>query len=89
MVNNCANPACKKPLHYLREGKVFLFSQKEITNNGEKIPQRLEHFWLCGECAKFWTLVLGNNKSVEVIAAAHRGRRTRFPAASMPSLKLR
>lgn len=89
MVNNCANPACKKPLHYLREGKVFLFSQKETTKNGEKIPQRLEHFWLCGECAKLWTLVMGNDKSVEVIAATRRGRRTKVTAASISSLTLR
>lgn len=89
MVNNCANPACKRPLHYLREGKVFLFAQKESTSNGEKVPQRLEHFWLCGECAKFWTLAMGNDRSVQVIAAARHGRRTKFPAAPMPSRTVR
>lgn len=89
MVNNCANPACKKPLHYLREGKVFLFSQKETTSNGGKVPQRLEHFWLCGECAKFWTLVMDNDRSVQVIAGARRERRTKIPAAPMSSRTLR
>lgn len=55
MVNNCANPECAKPLHYLREGRVFVFEMSnKITDivTGEKRPRRLEHFWLCGECSQ-------------------------------------
>jgi hypothetical protein len=25
MMNHCANPQCAKPLHYLREGRIFVF----------------------------------------------------------------
>ena len=54
MVNNCANPECAKPLHYLREGRVFVFEMSnKVTDigTGEKRSRRLEHFWLCGECS--------------------------------------
>jgi hypothetical protein len=48
MVTACANPTCGKPLHYLREGRIFLF---EVPNNrDDEKSRRLEHFWLCGEC---------------------------------------
>jgi hypothetical protein len=53
MVNVCANPECGKPLHYLREGRVFIF---EVADGGSdamgKRLRRLEHFWLCGGCSQ-------------------------------------
>lgn len=53
MVSNCANPKCGKPLHYLREGRIFVF---EVPMGGVdpsgKRARRLEHFWLCGECSQ-------------------------------------
>jgi hypothetical protein len=55
MVSNCANPGCRKPLHYLREGRVFLFNA--ATGRGDKAHRPLEHYWLCGECAPCMTLV--------------------------------
>lgn len=55
MVSNCANPACGKPLHYLREGRIYIFDAAV----GKKGERRLEHYWLCGPCAK--TLVLAQD----------------------------
>jgi hypothetical protein len=53
MVSNCANPNCGKPLHYLREGRIYVF---DVPAGGEgpngKRTRRLEHFWLCGACAQ-------------------------------------
>lgn len=49
MVNNCANPKCAKPLHYLREGRIFVFDAE--SDSGKPI-RRMEHFWLCGECSQ-------------------------------------
>jgi hypothetical protein len=49
MVNNCANPECAKPLHYLREGRIFVF---DITGKTDGAPRRLEHYWLCGPCSE-------------------------------------
>ena len=51
MLKNCANPQCAKPLHYLRDGRVFVFDAalKPEEVNGAK-AHRMEHFWLCGPC---------------------------------------
>jgi hypothetical protein len=53
MVSNCANPKCGKPLHYLRDGRVFVFDSVKTQGDGTGKPIRsLEHFWLCGECSE-------------------------------------
>jgi hypothetical protein len=66
MVNVCANPDCGKPLHYLREGKIFVF---QIPNPGasDEIPRHLEHFWLCGDCSGSRTLVQDSTGAVRSI----------------------
>ena len=53
MVSNCANPKCGKPLHYLRDGRIFVFDlpDKVAVVNGKKV-RRVEHFWLCGACSQ-------------------------------------
>lgn len=57
MVNNCANPKCAKPLHYLREGRVFVFDAALKTPPSDtKRAHRLEHYWLCGACSQTLTL---------------------------------
>jgi hypothetical protein len=52
MVSNCANPECAKPLHYLREGRIFVFNVQDssVETFGEK-QTHLEHYWLCGACS--------------------------------------
>lgn len=87
MVNNCANPACNKSLHYLREGRIFLFFQKKTSRMNDKLPQCLEHFWLCGDCAKTWTLGMDRENCLQLIAAKHGGRKTHFSAASFCPLR--
>ena len=51
MVNNCANPACNKPLHYLRDGRVFVFevASAQLGADGKRL-RHIEHYWLCGDC---------------------------------------
>lgn len=53
MVNNCANPKCAKPLHYLREGRIFVFEVPTgvVDKNGKRL-RRIEHYWLCGGCSQ-------------------------------------
>jgi hypothetical protein len=46
MVSTCANPKCAKPFMRLDGGKVF----------GFRISHTTEHFWLCRQCAKVYTL---------------------------------
>lgn len=58
MVSNCANPGCGKPLHYLREGRIYVFDASVGTAiTGQKRERRLEHYWLCGACAASLILV--------------------------------
>ena len=53
MVNQCANPQCAKPLHYLREGRVYIFDMPDTNAPAEsKRSRRMEHFWLCGPCSQ-------------------------------------
>lgn len=52
MVDYCANPNCGKPLHYLREGTVFLFEVSKIDpDETDARSSSLEHYWLCGRCS--------------------------------------
>lgn len=52
MVNNCANPNCNKPLHYLRDGRVFVFEVAGASLGPDgKRSRSLEHYWLCGDCS--------------------------------------
>lgn len=58
MMDRGANPACAKPLVYLREGRVFAFDvAAQSHGTGFKKTRHLEHFWLCGACARSMILV--------------------------------
>ena len=53
MVSHCANPKCAKPLHYLGDGRVFVFDVPDtIGAAGAKRMRHIEHFWLCGTCSQ-------------------------------------
>lgn len=75
MVNNCANPDCHKPLHYLREGKVYLFSRRNSPDSLSALPHQLEHFWLCGNCVRSWTLAIDRNGADDQIKLVKINRR--------------
>lgn len=81
MVNHCANPTCHKPLHYLREGKVFLFSRAEKSGDS-KLPDRMEHYWLCGVCAKEWTLRSDGKHGVQLVEIRRKRLRASYAVAS-------
>lgn len=44
MLNECFNPACRKRLKYLRDGRVI-----RTIRVGDSVLI-IEHFWLCGSC---------------------------------------
>lgn len=67
MVNYCANPGCNRQLHYLRDGKVFLFSSRNAKGEKSKSAHPAEHFWLCGSCAKVWTLSLDRKNTIQLV----------------------
>lgn len=81
MLNQCANPTCAKPLMYLRDGRIFVFDVPSGTAaNGAKRSRRLEHFWLCGKCARTMRLVQ-HGAAVEVIRK--QGRETYLTTTSV------
>jgi len=93
MLSRCANEQCSKPFLKLREGKLFLVETDRLVKPGEtaappfvrarKLQRLVEHYWLCDECAKLWTLIYVRNHTValaplnhsvlEVAAAAAQG----------------
>lgn len=77
MLSHCANSECSKPFLKLREGKLFLVQIQRVTQPGEKIPagfagarqqqRTVEHFWLCDECARRWTLIYDREQGVRLL----------------------
>lgn len=69
MVSNCANPDCGKPLLYLRDGRIYVFDTTAgaIGSDG-KHERRLEHYWLCGACAKTLVLVQDAQGSIHILS---------------------
>lgn len=73
MVNHCANPQCCKPLHYLREGRVYVFDvTRSVSGNGERIARRMEHFWLCGVCSETYLLEQVEDRTVRITPRTKR-----------------
>lgn len=71
MVNSCANPECAKPLHYLREGRVFVF---DAEIDGSSHIHHMEHYWLCGACSQ--TMRLEKiSQGVRVVPKSNSGAR--------------
>jgi hypothetical protein len=91
MVSHCANPECSKPFLKLREGKLFLVETIAVTGSAvvnartdvpqRKPPKRVEHFWLCDDCAPSWTLIQDGNRGLALVPiAAQAGVRKGTPA---------
>ncbi len=69
MLSKCANPACCTRFQYLRDGRLYQLevdptAQSAIHLVGKKSPRKVEHFWLCGTCAKLMTLAYQRGKGV-------------------------
>ena|SRR6266498_1138820 len=74
MLSRCANSNCSKPFLRLREGKLFLVETERLMKAGQSaVPpfvrarqqQRcVEHYWLCDDCAKLWTLGYDRERGV-------------------------
>jgi hypothetical protein len=62
MISQCANPDCRRELHYLRDGRIYAFAMS--AGNGSK---QVEHFWLCGECSKTMVLICVDQSEVKAV----------------------
>ena len=63
MISKCANPKCSKLLMRLDGGRFFGFHTSRNS---------IEHFWLCLDCSKLFTLKHQEGK----IELVHRPRKT-------------
>jgi hypothetical protein len=72
MLSKCANPSCQAPFQYLSEGKLFRFDRQRIHKatphlvTEKKPARRLEHFWLCSDCANHMTVTWDGDQGVHV-----------------------
>ncbi len=66
MVDYCANPRCMKPLVYLREGTVYIF-EIPAAEPSDPTSHRLEHYWLCGQCAATHLLERTANRELRLV----------------------
>lgn len=52
MIDRCANPACSKPLIYLRSGALYAVEAPVLA----KASAVTRFFWLCESCSREFTL---------------------------------
>jgi len=85
MLSKCANPACSAPFRRLREGKLFVVETEypaanaveESRNRRERLLRRVEHFWLCDQCAAFITLTFDRDRGMITVPLPDgRGKKT-------------
>ena len=73
-----------KPLHYLREGRIFVF---DLPDPNVPVPapggraRRLQHFWLCGRCSE--TMVMEQIGDMQIRVAT---KATKLEAEQAPIL---
>jgi hypothetical protein len=88
MLHKCANPNCANPFRKLSEGKLFLVetdsfspSKSVLRRWDEGIQHRIEHFWLCNQCASSLTLAFEKGKGLKTVPLPELGRRPPLSAA--------
>jgi len=81
MLGYCSNEKCKRPLHSFTEGRLFQFEITSISvtqNNGSSAPfdekplKEAAHFWLCGDCASVFTLVMEPADGIRLVSHEER-----------------
>ncbi len=76
MVSHCANPRCRTPFRYLREGRLFHFELPAgRAAYGSSI--QVERFWLCGDCSAQWTVTFDGTSVQAVLRPSERGSHVR------------
>jgi hypothetical protein len=82
MLHKCANPNCANPFRKLSEGKLFLVETENFSASrsilrrwDEGIQHRIEHFWLCTQCASSLTLAFEKGKGLRTVPLPELGRK--------------
>ncbi len=86
MVSYCANPGCGKPLHYLREGRIYVFDASIATaRRNEKRQRQLEHYWLCGGCSESLILSQDTHGWIHILPRPAAIQSSDDDASSLPA----
>jgi hypothetical protein len=86
MLHKCANASCSNRLLRLSEGKLFqveseLFQVPAGECRSSRPRRRVEHYWLCSECAPHWTLAFEKGRGMIVVPRPDN----RPPAGILPA----
>jgi hypothetical protein len=61
MISRCANPACLAEFAH-RKGQLFRFPKRAKDRPAN--THSVQHFWLCANCSKSYTLEYVENRGV-------------------------
>jgi hypothetical protein len=72
MVSKCANPACDRAFRYLADGRLFHIDVRGHPELARKRPdlkrsEDIEHFWLCGDCARQFTVTYVDGQGITAV----------------------
>lgn len=65
MLIRCCNSKCKAPFHH-REGRLIRFSRVRAKSKTSDKQTSIEHFWLCGTCARLFVFECGPGSRVKI-----------------------
>jgi hypothetical protein len=61
MISRCANPACLAKFDH-RKGQIFRFPKR--ADDQPLNTHSVQHFWLCADCSKLYSLEYIENRGV-------------------------
>jgi len=89
MITACANPACNRPFHYLRGGRLYRFDLRAPQFRGKGLSNAISEaahdrttlfFWLCKQCSANLSLRFEPNTGITIVPlACRREARQRAP----------
>lgn len=81
MITACANPACNRPFHYLRGGRLYRFDLRSPQFRGGGVRNAISggghdrttlFFWLCKQCSASFALRFESDTGITVVPLARR-----------------
>lgn len=76
MISQCANPACARPFHYLRGGRLYRFDINSPNFPCNDVPNSIcslrpsraaVFFWLCEDCVTKYSLRFNCREGVMLV----------------------
>ena len=81
MITACANPACNRPFHYLRGGRLYRFDLRSPQFRGGGVSNAILEaahdrttlfFWLCKQCSASFSLRFEPDTGITVVPLNRR-----------------